>query len=619
MNDRQPAPASQPSFALVPPILKRHAAWLGFGVVVLAAVYLTVLSWRRWPDLIIDFGIQLYLPWRISEGAQLYQDLYYFSGGPFSQYYHALLFKIFGVSFLTLTISNLVALAAMLSVIYRRFLAASDALTASTIGLGIVGVFAFAGYGTVTNYNYLAPYSHEAVHGLLFSIFALACLCDWLVCPRRWHLFTAGFCTGVVFLTKPDIFLALMAGVAAAFFFKGLISQSATFLVRSLPVFFGGGLLPAFVFFLVFWRDESWRESLRSVVFGWLPVFQPGVIHNPFYQWCLGLDMPRTHAHRMLLQWVCLVVVVSAFAAALRGMTPLKPGLRWAGFLAVAGGFLWLSNRFGWFDCGYSLPLLGAVSLVLLRRDFESIPARSTTVFPLLWSIFSLVLLLKMGFFPRIWHYGFVLAMPAFVIAIYLLLWRLPRWLETRYGVAANLFRPVMWLALMGGFLTLFSLSRYNYALKNLPVGQGADTIMAISRGGNAVEGRGINEVLDWLGKNTPPRATLAVLPEGTLINFLSRHPNSTPDLDWNPTMFPVFSQDEMNVAFEKSPPDYICVVEWRSYDFGVGYFGSEPGYGVELMQWIGRNYRPVYLAGSEPLKNGLFGIKILQRIRTGS
>jgi hypothetical protein len=97
--------------------------------------------------------------------------------------------------------------------------------------------------------------------------------------------------------------------------------------------------------------------------------------------------------------------------------------------------------------------------------------------------------------------------------------------------------------------------------------------------------------------------------------NFLAPLAGSPPCLDWNPTMFTVFGQEKMTAAFEKNPPDYICLVEWKSYDFGAGYFGREPGYGVELMQWIGKNYAPAQLFGSEPLQNGLFGIKILKRI----
>jgi hypothetical protein len=35
-------------------------------------------------------------------------------------------------------------------------------------------------------------------------------------------------------------------------------------------------------------------------------------------------------------------------------------------------------------------------------------------------------------------------------------------------------------------------------------------------------------------------------------------------------------------------------------------------------MQWIDKNYQPVYLIGHEPLQNGLFGIKILKRLSSG-
>jgi hypothetical protein len=71
--------------------------WLGYGVVVVVYALGAWLSWRKWPDLLVDFGEQLYLPWRISEGSVLYRDVMYLTGGPLSQYYHAALFKVFGV------------------------------------------------------------------------------------------------------------------------------------------------------------------------------------------------------------------------------------------------------------------------------------------------------------------------------------------------------------------------------------------------------------------------------------------------------------------------------------------------------------------------------------------
>ena len=86
----------------------------------------------------------------------------------------------------------------MILLVYRRFLAAADVWTATLICLGIVLVFAFAEYTPIGNYNYIAPYSHEATHGLMLSICAIAMLSDWIndeenpLCHRRGILRRAG-------------------------------------------------------------------------------------------------------------------------------------------------------------------------------------------------------------------------------------------------------------------------------------------------------------------------------------------------------------------------------------------------------------------------------------------
>ena len=46
------------------------------------------MSWRKWPDPLIDFGRELYLPWRLANGAVLYRDVDDFYG-PLSQYLNA--------------------------------------------------------------------------------------------------------------------------------------------------------------------------------------------------------------------------------------------------------------------------------------------------------------------------------------------------------------------------------------------------------------------------------------------------------------------------------------------------------------------------------------------------
>jgi hypothetical protein len=234
-------------------------------------------------------------------------------------------------------------------------------------------------------------------------------------------------------------------------------------------------------------------------------------------------------------------------------------------------------------------------------------------VFPLLWCVFAFGLLAKLGFFTRIWHYGFVLAMPAFVAAIYLLLWFLPQILE-KYGVRRNLFRATIWLLLLTGFLRLFVQSQVTYRNKNVPVGNGRDVLLAFDEKVNPT-GPAIQSSLDWMEKNVPRQSTLAVLPEGAIVNYLGRWHNPTRYLAWDPAQIAGFGQDNMISAFENNSPDYVMLIHRDSFDYGVKLFGQEEKFGLKLMQWIDANYQPVYLLGNEPLRNSLFGIKILKRV----
>jgi hypothetical protein len=592
----------------------RRSFWIGLALVTLAFVSGAALTWRKWPDLINDFGIQLYIPWRLANGAVLYRDLFYLAGGPLSQYYHAALFKMFGASFLTLIVSNLAIVAVMLLLIYRQFRLASDTLTATAIALAIIIIFAFAQYTGVGNYNYLAPYSHEILHSLALSILAVALLSEWLVGGKFFAAPLAGFFAGLVALDKPDIFLALIVTVAAAFALFVIGKKSSRLFVKSLAAFFLAGLLPLVGFFLFFLKNETWRESLRLEFFGWHPIFVRSVVKDPFYQWCLGLDEPFLHVQQIAIQFSVVVVFVIFYAFAFRRLQPLKTMARWTGNVLLILLLSIGAKYFNWMDCGAALPLLCVTTGIILYMEFKKTPAARAVIFPLLWSVFALMLLAKQGVFPRIWHTGFGLAMPAFVSAVYFFLWRLPEWLAEKFQVPRCPMRAAAAVTLVIAFVSLASQSERFYSLKKLPVGHGTDTIIAQGPDGNPVEARTMNLALDWLAKNVPPRATLAALPQGAMLNFLSRHVNPTPTLDWNPTMLAVFGQTNMLAALEKNPPDYIAVVEWTTYEFDLDYFGKQPGYGTDVMAWIKKNYETAALFGSEPLRNGLFGIKILKR-----
>jgi hypothetical protein len=75
-------------------------------------------SWRQWPDPLVDFGRELYLPWQINAGQVLYRDLASLFG-PLSPYVNALWFRLFGPSLMTLAWGNLVIFSATVAGIYH--------------------------------------------------------------------------------------------------------------------------------------------------------------------------------------------------------------------------------------------------------------------------------------------------------------------------------------------------------------------------------------------------------------------------------------------------------------------------------------------------------------------
>ena len=187
--------------------LPAWAELLGIVALALLAAYFLATSWRRWPDPLIDFGRELYLPWQLSQGAVLYRDAEDFYG-PLSQYFNAGLFRMFGPGLMVLVAANLVIFGAILASIYKLFRTAwgpGAALAAAAIFISIFSFSQFTGFG---NYNYATPYSHEATHGFLVCLLLVAALAAWVDESTPGRSFIAGGLFGLTLVLKPEIILA---------------------------------------------------------------------------------------------------------------------------------------------------------------------------------------------------------------------------------------------------------------------------------------------------------------------------------------------------------------------------------------------------------------------------
>jgi hypothetical protein len=606
--------------------------WIPAVALLSAFLAMAWISWRKWPDLLIDFGMQLYVPWRLSDGAVLYKDVAYLTGGPLSQLYHSILFRIFGASMEVLVWSNVLITVVLLAFIYGQFTKCADRMTGTMVSLGVVLAFAFAQYLPIGNYNFMSPYSHEAFHGLVLSVFMVGCLAEWVRSGRGAALAAAGFLLGLVFLTKPELFLASAAALLFCFWMRWRVGGQASSLPntvssqipaeadkdvcpttgKAIIALIIAAIIPPALFLLSFLSHQDLPGSVKSVCWAWVPLLTTDVAQNAFYRWCLGLDAPWFNLRTAALHFVGLCVAIGFLAWSCRlTMTTSKGRLS---FIACVALLVVGAVFFDWVNCGRSLPLILVTGIILLFRTGTSSITRvpEASIFALLWIAFSGVLLAKMGFHSRIWHYGFYLAMPAFVASVYILLWVLPQRLS-QFGVHRDRFRGSLSLLMLVGFLRLAAQSNYIYEQKDFPIGSpGNHFITYPSKTEPAT--RVVAETLQWIEANVKPNETIAALPEGAMLNYLSRRSNSAPYMVFNPAETATFGETQMLAAYQASPPDYILLVHRDTSEFGVDFFGRKRGFGYEMMQWITNAYRPVHLIGDEPLKSHRFGIKILQR-----
>jgi hypothetical protein len=59
-------------------------AWVGPLLLIGTGAAMVWWTWGAWPDPLVDFGRELYVPWRLAQGGRLFTDIAWFSG-PLSQ------------------------------------------------------------------------------------------------------------------------------------------------------------------------------------------------------------------------------------------------------------------------------------------------------------------------------------------------------------------------------------------------------------------------------------------------------------------------------------------------------------------------------------------------------
>jgi len=383
-------------------------------------------------------------------------------------------------------------------------------------------------------------------------------------------------------------------------------------------------------------------EVVQHLSLSWRAIYEGSVVKNKFYLECMGLDSPLKN-----LALMGAAVIGSFFFTGAGSMVDLsktspvkkRPILIKLSILLFGGALLikffpglvsdkslspnfikWaLITGFNyWLIIGRSLPpitlILGSVFAWLLIKKPKEPEITQKIVGLIIWSVFAFVLLGKIILNSRVYHYGFALAMPASMLLVAAFLWLLPKPLKKLGGTGLT-FRKNMVVVLIIDVILALILSNRIYPLKSFSVGHGDDRIMTYqTKLSLGPAGPSMAELLKKIECLVPEQGNFVVVPEGIMVNYLTRRPNPTCYTGFPPPEMIIYGERNILESLWNAQPDFIVIIPRDTTEYGVGFFGEDPNYGRNIIAWISQNYEKVWQEPGQRQPDNRFGISIFRR-----
>jgi len=211
----------------------------------------------------------------------------------------------------------------------------------------------------------------------------------------------------------------------------------------------------------------------------------------------------------------------------------------------------------------------------------------------------------------RVYHYGFALAVPAAMLLVVVVSDWIPAELR-RFGSSGQVFRGVALVLIATATWNYVQISAKRYETKTVPIGESPDDFWVRPAQAGALSGRAkrVEVALARLAA-LPEDATVLVLPEGVMLNYLTRRRSPTRYITFLPPELILFGEQQIVDALTADPPTTLVLVHKDTREYGYPLFGRD--YGRQIMDWVRERYEPSGPPiGDEPLAPGSqFGVWI--------
>jgi hypothetical protein len=552
------------------------------------------------------------------------------------------LYRLFGASLGVLYANGMLTAALILALTYwiARQLMGRAAATAATMSVMWLCAFKQAG-------NYILPYSFGALHGSALGLTALALLVCFArqrqsqsktttdaeagatVSRRGWLLLAvAGAFAGLAVLAKTEMGVAaLAAGVAAATLagypnFRRAFGLTTIFLLPALAIVIGVyGWLAAHV---------GWH-TLAAESFLFLRNLPPELVY--FNKRVSGLDQPLQSVVQMIGAIVRIGLLASIIAVISllftrrkdeRGSEPMRMNdlsVSDAGRITYAQ--LWVLLGLSLFAF-LSLPLAGTIDwdkgpymampvlllglllamLARYRRQLQAMGvAKPETLALVIVSVYALASLARVILRVRSGGAYSSYLLPASVI-MFTYGWAHPFAEMFRNGRAQRLARNIAIGLILADALATAGLFAYRFRTRNTyPITTARGTIIAVPDLGKAID-----EAITFISQETATDEPVAVMPEGTSLNFFTGRPNPLREEITTPGYLDGEEETRAIRQLEQSNTRLVLIANRATSEFGADVFGRD--YCQQLMRWVDENFDAVAIFGPDHNPNLQIGDK---------
>lgn len=570
--------------------------------------FMLFVSWRRWSLIILDFGRELYIPWKLSMGGVLYRDIYVDHYGPFSPYLNAFLFKMFGVNIMTLAFFNMGVVIIITYCIYRFFRHTANSVTGMMTAVTFLSVFAFK----FPNYNYITPYAYALTHGIALSFFSILAFYQYIRKQNTFWVVIIGLFIGTIFLTKLEVFFASIAAIGTGFIVLWRVEHFPLHkIIKVSAILLFSLLLPTAVFTVYFSFFMPFQEAFLSILTQYRQLFETAVTSNAFYLTATGRIASFFYLGKILLVTGCYVLLLFLVWSVARLVERISSTYYRMIIMIVAGAsalfLLYFMNDVPWNWLDVRIPFAFQVVVAVMgifygrsiwksRKD----KGKALDALPMLvFIIFAFVMVWKVILRVTLNVYGFALTMPATLVVVAGLVYHVPR-LAAKNAQSAMFIRALS-VILVAMFLVMeIGVVSDTYLTRNYLIDTGKERIITYDAVLN-IEGPVIDETLKKINEKIRPDENFLVIPEGILLNYLTRRETPSPYTSFLLGDLVMHHEEKMVERLSRRLPDYVILIDRSVSEWGFKKFGVDTG--TKVSGWVIKNYIPIYTIGNIPFQ----------------